>query len=114
MRLLPKIKDLLQVDVSQLAQSKRETRSVIVALLEQESKALKWYKEPAKAYFRCRARIIEKALENNTVSSELEILKDTLYARPSEQGVPLPFLEAMDHENGSRRIKGSSDTPIEL
>lgn len=101
-------------------QAEKDLRKACINLLDQEKKAIRWYKESARAYMRSRAKTLQDRFNLATVSVELGELTTVLYSTASERGAPIAFLAAFDAEATGGGVQPgvilglSSDAPIEL
>ncbi|KAH9260617.1 hypothetical protein BASA81_001084 [Batrachochytrium salamandrivorans] len=99
---VPQVKPLLGSAQDCLA------RSVLIQLLDEEKKAIKWYKEPARSYMRSRAQTLGATFGPEQLSAELQTLKRILYEKSSKGGAPPELLEAFDLENGRNPAASST------
>lgn len=83
-------------------------RPVLLQLLDEEKKAIKWYKEPARSYMRSRAQALSAKFDPEQLAAELHALKRILYEKASKGGAPHELLEAFDLENGRNPAASSA------
>ena len=112
------IQDILSKEAARLGDDEqRALRKLCVEFLDQEKKAIKWYRDSARAYMRSRKAAFE-VLSKAEIEKELVELKTIMYSTPSERGAPLAFLAALDSEAGQAQmgvVLGlSADAPVEL